>query len=323
MIRKILVVTVLLWCAPLFAETIVDGDGIEREIGLGLNIEAIEQSMANKADVLMDEELPTDIPSVYMPSKYYDATKLTNLNQGNLGSCYSFGHFANLIFYSWLKNYSIANGLAAQVNQLLTSIETANRVSPMQAISYCTSYYNGGWGDEGLELAKKHGIIYLKDVPYKAARINPCPLTKADASEKIMEWGYVANGWIDVDQIKPYIMKYGAVAIAVNASYLTVTKANVKTGNQSLNHSVLAIGWDENNILDIVNSWHDGLWKPYYYKGKVYAASFVKVANFSEIIPEPTPTPIPVDMTLVWKILVGLLILGLGIGAGIYFGRKN
>lgn len=281
----------------LYSQEVVDGDGNVHQAGLVEPKDWYEKAVAlgkvETSELLRDIEIPEE----YDPRGVLFGDNIQSLNQGNCGSCYAFAG-ATTIFYSELVNYSRSIGGYIEKNkELIDNFAKKELRAPNVGMKNCTSYgCSGGWYDSQFNLYTEDGGALLSNVPY-TTRSRLCNFLNPDL--KIETWGYVGGGnqagYPSENDIKRYVITYGAVAVAVHSSCLSTNPQVGTCRTSSYNHAVVIIGWTKNAYI-IQNSWDDKLNSYYYYnvKGHPYAVAYVKVKEFQdEIKPQPKPEPDP------------------------------
>lgn len=283
----------------IYAEQVIDGDGNSHFAGLVEPKDWYEQAVVlgkiDSSKLLRDVEIPEE----YDPRGILFGDNIQSLNQGNCGSCYAFAG-ATTIFYSELVNYSRSIGGYIEKNkELIDNFAKKELRAPNVGMKNCTNYgCSGGWYDSQFNLYTEDGGALLSNVPY-TTRARLCNFLNPDL--KIETWGYVGGGnqagYPSEQDIKRYVITYGAVAVAVHSSCLSTNPDIGSCRTSSYNHAVVIIGWTKNAYI-IQNSWDNKINSYYYYnvKGHPYAVAYVKVKDFQDQIkpqPDPNPTPIP------------------------------
>lgn len=174
---------------------------------------------------------------------------------------------------------------------------------------------NGGCnGDDNttvLDWAKTTGLPLSSDYGSYDARPDSCRFKSGMRLWKIDDWGFAdsngGNGITPVADIKAAIVSYGSVgcAIAANNQFDNVDPSRVFMGggNQSINHDVILIGWDDTKLNRsgrtawlLRNQWSTQ-WGDNGYLWIADGANQVGTeAVFAVVNPvtPPTPTPIPI-----------------------------
>ncbi|EAR95834.1 papain family cysteine protease (macronuclear) [Tetrahymena thermophila SB210] len=164
-------------------------------------------------------------------------------NQGDCGSCWTFSAAGLMESFNFIKNNVLVD---FSEQQLLDCV-------------YFTRGYNsygcsGGWPDQCLNYASKIGITTLDKYPYVGVMTN-CRGSGTNNGFKPKSWIQIPNTSNDLKSA----LNFSPVSVLVDASTLGIYKSGIFNGcdqsNISLNHAVLAVGYDQQGNWIIKNSW--------------------------------------------------------------------
>jgi C1A family cysteine protease len=251
---------------------------VEEEAGIGLLGYApspVDRShLTAQRNILLEssaEGAIEGLPSSYDSRTYGYITSVKD--QGGCGSCWSFASYGS--FESWLKK-----------NFFETWDFSENHLKNYHGFDF--SPCEGGNADMSTAyLARWSGPVDESDDPYHDSDDRPSP---GGAYKKCLEkvlWFFTD------DDIKNAIMSYSGVYVSMywtGASYNSSQYTYYYNGDESSNHAVTLVGWDDNKVIPgapgngawlIKNSWGSDwgdngyFWISYYdTKAVTYAAAF-------------------------------------------------
>ena len=173
-----------------------------------------------------------------------DAGRVTPIrDQGNCGSCWTFGTLGALESSNWIRSGTAFD----KAEQHLLSCS---------GVGTC----NGGWW--AFDYIKNKGTTYETQYPYTA--MDSACRTNVSLPFKVAAWGYVdPNGGIPSPQaMKSALCEHGPLAIAVNATdaFVAYTGGVFNENNSGeINHAITLVGWDDaRGAWLIKNSWGTG-----------------------------------------------------------------
>ncbi|EAR95837.1 papain family cysteine protease (macronuclear) [Tetrahymena thermophila SB210] len=164
-------------------------------------------------------------------------------NQGGCGSCWSFSAAAVMESFNFIQNKALVD---FSEQQLVDCVIPAN--------GYNSYGCNGGWPVQCLDYASKVGITTLDKYPYVAVQKN-CNVTGTDNGFKPKSWIQIPNTSNDLKSA----LNFSPVSVLVDASTWGNYYSGIFNGcdqtHISLNHAVLAVGYDQQGNWIIKNSW--------------------------------------------------------------------
>lgn len=178
-------------------------------------------------------------------------------DQGQCGSCWAFATVANIegtFFNQGGKLYSLSE-------QELVSCDKTDQGC------------NGGLPSNAVKwlIAKHHGLELEKDYNYDGED-EPCTIDKSKERVFVNNWVQVHKG--KEDQMAAALVKYGPLAIGINAMFMQFYFGGIANpppmlcNPQQLDHGVTIVGYDEQDSQAywiIRNSWGSGWGESGYY----------------------------------------------------------
>ncbi|EAS05558.2 papain family cysteine protease (macronuclear) [Tetrahymena thermophila SB210] len=165
-------------------------------------------------------------------------------DQGSCGSCWSFSAAGVMESYNFIRNKAALVDFSEQ--QLVDCVIPAN--------GYNSYGCRGGWPVQCLDYASKVGITTLDKYPYVAFQ-NNCNVTDTNNGFKPKKWNQIAN---TPDDLK-MALNWTPVSVVVDAynwgSYYSGIFNGCDQSHISLNHAVLAVGYDLEGNWILKNSW--------------------------------------------------------------------
>ncbi|CAD8169962.1 unnamed protein product [Paramecium octaurelia] len=192
--------------------------------------------------VLTRKESPMNLDAeLYVPQgplkASADWSKITSVkNQGNCGSCWAFSAVGAVETLLTIKGV-ITKDLWLSEQQLVDCDKGTN--------DGC----NGGFENLGIQWAKKNGLTTDKQYPYQGVQNKQCKYSSGQ---------YKPSGYQVVSADNMYTaLSYQPITVAVDANSWQNYKSGVftKCTYKSLNHAVLATGFQEDGVWIIKNSW--------------------------------------------------------------------
>jgi hypothetical protein len=173
-------------------------------------------------------------------------------NQGQCGSCYSFGASATYESYQL-----VTQGETYDLSEQWFMMK-AKAIGPYGG---CSGWYL----DTSMNLLKDHGVTAESCCPYKASE-SACPST-CQPTYKIKGWASTT----DLNTIKAAIKQYGLVYVgfAVYNDFMSYSGGIYKytTGSLRGYHAVAIVGYDDNNsCFKVKNSWGTGWGEQGYFR---------------------------------------------------------
>jgi len=179
----------------------------------------------------------------------YEAKHTAVRDQGQCGSCYSFG--ASATYEGWRLIQGKTYDLSEQYFMM-----KAKSIGPSGGCS-------GWWLDTSMNLLKNYGVADESACPYKAAE-SACPST-ATANHKIGSWASTT----DKGTIQSALQKYGPVyvgfAVYQDFSYYSTGYYEYKSGSLRGYHAVAIVGYDDKGFK-VKNSWGTGWGESGYFR---------------------------------------------------------
>ncbi|EAR95854.1 papain family cysteine protease (macronuclear) [Tetrahymena thermophila SB210] len=166
-------------------------------------------------------------------------------NQGGCGSCWAFSAAGLMESFNFIQNKTLID-LSEQ--QLVDCVIPAN--------GYPSRGCDGGWPANCLDYASKVGITTFDKYPYYSHQYN-CTVNVKDTNNgfKLKKWIVIPNTSNDLKSA----LNFSPVSVRIDASSWGNYDSGIFNGcNQSqisLNHAVLAIGYDEKDNWIVKNSW--------------------------------------------------------------------
>jgi len=171
-------------------------------------------------------------------------------DQGNCGSCWSFGTTGDLEGTWYLKGHPLV------------------ALSEQQLVS-CDTVFNAGCNGGLQEAAFRYiitvgGIQSEVDYPYTSGNgRNPaCAVEPHKFVANMSAWAQVSSGASGEANIAPYLAANGPVTIGINADNMQIYVSGIANPSQcsakNLDHAVLIVGYGTENGVDywkIKNSW--------------------------------------------------------------------
>ncbi|RWR79148.1 putative cysteine protease RD19C [Cinnamomum micranthum f. kanehirae] len=219
---------------------------------------------AHKAPILPTNDLPTDFD-------WRDHGAVTPVkNQGSCGSCWSFSAAAALEGANYLSTGKLVS-LSEQ--QLVDCDHECDSSDP----GSCDSGCNGGLMTSAFEYTlKAGGLEREEDYPYTGTDRGTCKFDKSKIVASVANFSVVS---IDEDQISANLVKYGPLAVGINAAYMQTYIGGVSCPyicSKRLDHGVLLVGYGasgyapirfkEKPFWIIKNSWGEHWGENGYYK---------------------------------------------------------
>ncbi|XBH93778.1 hypothetical protein VPH35_084649 [Triticum aestivum] len=190
-------------------------------------------------------------------------------NQGSCGSCWSFSASGAL---------EGANYLATGKMEVLSEqqlVDCDHECDPAEPDS-CDAGCNGGLMTSAFSyLLKSGGLEREKDYPY-TGKDGTCKFEKSKIAASVQNFSVVA---VDEEQIAANLVKYGPLAIGINAAYMQTYIGGVSCPyicGRHLDHGVLLVGYGASGFAPsrfkekpywiIKNSWGENWGDKGYYK---------------------------------------------------------
>ncbi|KAM3277108.1 hypothetical protein ACQJBY_045115 [Aegilops geniculata] len=190
-------------------------------------------------------------------------------NQGSCGSCWSFSASGAL---------EGANYLATGKMEVLSEqqlVDCDHECDPAESDS-CDAGCNGGLMTSAFSyLLKSGGLEREKDYPY-TGKDGTCKFEKSKIAASVQNFSVVA---VDEEQIAANLVKYGPLAIGINAAYMQTYIGGVSCPyicGRHLDHGVLLVGYGASGFAPsrfkekpywiIKNSWGENWGDKGYYK---------------------------------------------------------
>jgi len=174
-------------------------------------------------------------------------------DQGDCGSCWSFGAVGTMEGQLFLKKGKLEN-LSEQ-----NLVDCDHECQTYGGYKICDEGCDGGMEPNAFQyVIKNNGINLLKDYPY-TAKVGKCAFNAKTAVGGFKSWAYVTVK--HEDDLRQYLYDHGPVSIGVHADewfYYSggVFDSSCKTEND---HAVLLTGWGEDSngtpYWIIKNSW--------------------------------------------------------------------
>ncbi|CAD8086083.1 unnamed protein product [Paramecium sonneborni] len=184
-----------------------------------------------KEDQIIDEINSIDNNSKTINS--VDWRKITQVkDQGQCAGCWAFGAVGAAEAWFYVKN------------------KTTVVLSEQQLIDCDTQSFgcNGGYQNLALKYIANHGLNDAKVYPYIQKQSGIC---------KMDQGPYKTNGAQSVSSInfKSYLTEYPLVVVVDATNWQFYGGGIFKDCNRSVNHAVLAVGFDDNDNWFVKNSW--------------------------------------------------------------------
>lgn len=169
-------------------------------------------------------------------------------NQGNCGSCWSF------------STTGVLEGTIAMKNKTLADLSQQQLVDCCSYSKYGCEGCSGAWPEWALEYVRDNGIMLDKDYPYEGVQ-NKCKDTSS--AKKILDhkkaWSMLSNNTNNTELVRQSLATLGPLSICVDAYqwqfYTTGIYNNCHDGE--LDHAVLLVGYQEDGVWIVKNSWSD------------------------------------------------------------------
>lgn len=199
-------------------------------------------------------------------------------DQKSCGSCWAFAAMGAFETSWYIRNNKVVD---ASEQHVLDCAVGSNG----QDAGSC----GGGWYDPVFQWMIVKGATKESALPYTAVQ-GTCNTSLA-AKYSAVAWGFVTvkNSIPTVDELKAAICKYGAIAVAVNATPAFQAYAGGvfnEDSNGSINHAVVLTGWDDQRgAWRLRNSWGPNwgeqgyMWIKYNSNKIGYAAEWVRAKN--------------------------------------------
>jgi cathepsin F len=222
-----------------------------------------EFAARNTLQVASDPEAPVapTLDTSNLPASYDWRTQgaVTPVkNQGQCGSCWAFATVANI------------EGVNFIANKQLTSLSEQELVDCDKTDHGC----GGGLPTNALKYLKTNSIGEETETSYPySGRNGQCQATKA--SEKVFVSGYQVVNGTDEDQLAAALVKYGPLAIGINASPMQWYHGGIADpftflcNPKALDHGVAIVGFGEEEgkkYWIIKNSWGEVWGEKGYYR---------------------------------------------------------
>jgi cathepsin F len=189
----------------------------------------------------------SSIPTSYDWRSYGAVTGVKD--QGNCGSCWSFGTTGD-VEGTWFLAH---NSLVSLSEQQLVSCDKSD--------SGC----NGGLQENAFDyIIRTGGIQSEADYPYTSGtgRVASCTVDTKKFVANISAWAQVSSSASGESNIAPYLYANGPLTIGINANPMQYYVAGIDDPSNCspllLNHAVLIVGYGTQNGVDywlIKNSW--------------------------------------------------------------------
>ncbi|CAI9753725.1 unnamed protein product [Fraxinus pennsylvanica] len=191
-------------------------------------------------------------------------------NQGSCGSCWSFSTTGALEGANFLATGKLVSLSEQQL------VDCDHECDPDEPGS-CDSGCNGGLMNSAFEYTlKAGGLMREEDYPYTGTDRGTCKFDKKKVAAKVANFSAVS---LDEDQIAANLVKYGPLAVAINAVYMQTYVGGVSCPlicSKRLDHGVLLVGYGsagyapirmkEKPYWIIKNSWGENWGEKGYYK---------------------------------------------------------
>ncbi|EAR95836.2 papain family cysteine protease (macronuclear) [Tetrahymena thermophila SB210] len=222
-----------------FAEKILMKQNIVDHLMKGISQEATHNDTNNKETQLNSKSLILADSIDWREQGAITTVK----NQGNCGSCWSFSAAALMESFNFIQNNTLVD---FSEQQLVDCVIPAN--------GYYSYGCSGGAAVYCLDYASKVGITTLDKYPYVRIQKN-CNVTGTNNGYKPKQWIKVPNTSNDLKSA----LNFSPVSVVVDATNWDNYESGIFNGcdqsNISLNHAVLAIGYDQQGNWIIKNSW--------------------------------------------------------------------
>lgn len=173
------------------------------------------------------------LPSSYDSRDYGYVTPVKN--QGDIGDCWAF-QCTGALEIAGRKNYNRTydfSEINIAVNNKIVSPNSGG--NPLIAISYLASW---------------QGPVFESDDPYP----NPPVISNIHSNKNAQVRFHIQDAIVlpdySIDTIKRYVKKYGSVTTEINTYYLKDNSTLYNYYDDSVNHAILIIGWDDNYSRD-------------------------------------------------------------------------
>ncbi|KAI7731297.1 hypothetical protein M8C21_002573 [Ambrosia artemisiifolia] len=186
---------------------------------------------ANTAPVLPTNGLPEDFD-------WRDKGAVTPVkNQGSCGSCWSFSTTGALEGSHFLQTGELVSLSEQQL------VDCDHECDPAEYNS-CDSGCNGGLMNNAFEyILKAGGLQKEEDYPY-TGKDGTCHFDKSKIAASVSNFSVVST---DEDQIAANLVKYGPLAIGINAAWMQTYIGQVSCpyicSKQNMDHGVLLVGY--------------------------------------------------------------------------------
>jgi len=182
-------------------------------------------------------------------------------DQGNCGSCWSFGTTGDLEGTWFLAGHNLVS------------------LSEQQLVS-CDTTYNAGCNGGLQEAAFRYiirtgGIQSESDYPYTSGngRVPACDVNPKKFVANMSAWAQVSSGPSGEDAMAPYVASNGPVTIGINADNMQLYRSGIadpeNCSPERLDHAVLIVGYGTESGTDywkIKNSWGTSWGEKGYYR---------------------------------------------------------